>query len=216
MDVAIIGAGGQARVVYEILSCHPDYNVAAFVDNVIPKVPEIIMGIPVIGDHSVLPGLIKDGVSGAIIAIGDNATRAMRFEELRSLGFDMVSAIHPTAFIARNVSLGQGITVSIGAVINTNANIGDNAIINTNAIVEHEDKIGSHVHVGPGCAIAGRVTIKDGAFIGIGSVIKEYLTIGKNSIIGAGSVVLEDIPDNVIAVGTPAKVIKNRENNDGK
>lgn len=55
----------------------------------------------------------------------------------------------------------------------------------------------------------GKVIIKDGAHIGIGAIILPGVTIGTGSIIGAGSVVTKDIPDYCIAVGTPAKVIKN-------
>lgn len=54
----------------------------------------------------------------------------------------------------------------------------------------------------------GKVTIKDGAHIGIGAIIMPGVTIGKGAVIGAGSVVTKDIPDYCIAVGSPAKVIK--------
>jgi serine acetyltransferase len=54
------------------------------------------------------------------------------------------------------------------------------------------------------------VTVKKGTFIGIGTVVKEYLSIGENVTIGAGSVVLEDVPDNVVAVGAPARIVKNK------
>ena len=64
------------------------------------------------------------------------------------------------------------------------------------------------MHIAPGTVLAGRVTVNEGAFIGAGTVVKEYVTIGENATIGAGSVVLEDIPDNAVAVGAPAKVIK--------
>lgn len=210
MKIAIIGAGGQARIVYEILSYDRNIEVVAFVDNIVHGSDERIMGVPVLGDHSVLPKLIKNGVKGAIIAVGDNEIRATHFEKLRSMGLELVKAIHPTASIALSVKIGVGVTVAIGAIISTGARIGDNVIINTGAIIDHEDEIEDHVHVGPGCSLAGRVIIKRGAFIGIGSVVKEYLTIGENTIIGAGSVVLDDIPNNVVAVGAPAKVIKNR------
>lgn len=51
-------------------------------------------------------------------------------------------------------------------------------------------------------------TIGEGATIGAGAVINDQISIGKHSFIGAGAVVTKDIPDNVIAYGTPAKVIK--------
>ena len=216
MKIAIIGAGGQARIVYEILSYDRNMEVVAFVDNVIHGNDEQIMGIPVVGDHSVLPKLIESGVRGAIIAVGDNQIRATRFEELKGMGLELVNAIHPEAYVAPSAKLGSGVTIAMGAIISTGARIGNNAIINTGAIIEHENDIEKHVHIGPGCSIAGRVTIKKGTFIGIGSVVKEYVTIGENSIIGAGSVVLEDIPDNVVAIGAPAKVIKQRNKSDAK
>lgn len=52
------------------------------------------------------------------------------------------------------------------------------------------------------------VYIEDDAWIGACCIIMKGIRIGKNSIIGAGSVVVDDIPDNVIAVGNPAKVIR--------
>ena len=214
MQIVIIGAGGQARIVYEILSFDRNVEVVAFVDNVIHGNDEQIMGIPVLGDHSVIPRLLKDGVRGAIVAVGDNEIRAAHFEKLRGMGLELVNAIHPTSYIAPSVKLGSGVTVAIGAIIGTGARIGNNVIVNNGAIIDHEDEIEDHVHIGPGCSIAGRVTVKKGVLIGIGSVVREYLTIGENSIIGAGSVVLEDMPDNVVAAGTPAKVIKTRNEGD--
>jgi len=189
-------------------------EVVAFVDNVVHGNDEYIMGIPVMGDHSVIPKLLKNGVRGAIVAVGDNKTRAIHFEKLRGMGLEMVNAIHPTASIALSVKVGSGVTIAMGAIMSTGGRIGNNAIINTGAIIDHEDEIEDHVQIGPGCSIAGRVTIKKGAFIGIGSVVREYLTIGENTIIGAGSVVLEDIPDNVVAVGAPAKVVKTIDEGD--
>ena len=194
MKMVIIGAGGQARIVYEILSFDRNVEVVAFVDNVVHGSDERIMGIPVMGDHSVLPKLITNGVGGAIIAVGDNKIRAERFEELGGMGLELVNAIHPTSYIAPSAKLGSGVTVAIGAIISTGTRIGNNVIVNTGATIDHENEIEDHVHVAPGCCLAGRVTIKKGTFIGIGSVVKEYLTIGENVTVGAGSVVLEDIP----------------------
>lgn len=211
MKVAIIGAGGQARIVYEILSYDRNLEIVAFVDNVVHGHDEHIMGIPVLGNHSVVPKLMKEGVKGVIIGVGDNDIRAALFEKFTSMGLELINAIHPTAVIAPSAKLGKGVTITMGVCISTAARIGNNTIINTGATIDHENNVEDHAHIGPGCSIAGRVTIKHGAFIGIGSVVKEYITIGERTIVGAGSVVLADLPDNVVAVGTPAKVIKTRD-----
>lgn len=208
MKVAIIGAGGHARVVYEILRHDKNMEVTAFVDSVLRGADEKIMGISVVGDHSVLPNLIKEGVKGFIVAVGDNEIRKQHFLNIQNMGLEPINAVHPTAHIAYNAKIGTGVVIATAATIVTGAKIGNNTIINTGAIIEHEDIIEENVHIGPGTSIAGRVTVKKGTFVGIGCTIKEYITIGKNAVIGAGSIVLKDIPDNAVAVGAPAKVIK--------
>lgn len=210
MKIIIIGAGGQARVVYEILKHDRNVEVVGFVDPVIKEPNEKIMGLPVLGDFSIVPEMIKKGVKGFIVGVGSNQIRAQRFEEMRHLGLEPVSAIHPTANIAYNVEIGKGTVVSIGATIATGSRIGNDVIINTGAIVEHENIIEDSVHIGPGAVLAGKVTIKEETFIGMRVAVKEFTIIGKNVTVGAGAVVLEDIPDNVVAVGIPAKIIKNK------
>ena len=49
------------------------------------------------------------------------------------------------------------------------------------------------------------------SFIGIGATIIQEIKIGKNVTIGAGSVAIKDIPDNVIIVGNPAKIVKSKK-----
>lgn len=194
-------------MVYEILSLDRRVEVVALVDNIFHGADERIMGVPVVGDHSVIPKLMSKGVKGAIVAIGDNKIRGERFEECRELGLELINAIAPTAHIAHSATIGKGVVLSTGAIICTGAHIGNNVIINTGAIVEHEDIIEDNVHIGPGTVLAGRVTVKKGSFVGIRSVVKEYVTIGENVTVGAGSVVLENIPDNAVVAGSPAKLL---------
>lgn len=208
MKTIIIGAGGQARVICENLRHDRNVELVGFVDPVLKEPNEKIMGLPVLGDFSIIPELIKKGVKGFIVGVGDNKIRAQRFEEMKNMGLEPVNTTHPTANIAYNVKIGKGTTVAIGATIATGAIIGNNVIINSGAIIEHDNIIQDHVHIGPGAALAGRVTVKKRTFIGIRAVVKESLTIGENVVVGAGSVILEDIPDNAVAVGVPAKVIK--------
>jgi UDP-perosamine 4-acetyltransferase len=206
--VVIVGAGGHARVVSTILALDNGVTVVGFLDPVLKQPGERINGWPVLGDLDILPDLRRDGVSEAVIAIGDNALREMRMQQLSSLGFDLINAIHPTAIIEHNASIGLGVVVAAGAIICCNTVIGDNCIINTGAVVEHETKVGPNVHIAPGANIAGRVVIGHNSFIGIGATVKEYISIGENVTVGAGAVVVEDIPDNVIAVGIPARPIR--------
>jgi sugar O-acyltransferase (sialic acid O-acetyltransferase NeuD family) len=212
MKVAIIGVGGHARVVYEILRHDRNIEVAAFVDYIKRDSGEKIFAVPLLGDHSVLPRLLREGVTGAIVAVGDNKIRAAHFEKLKNMGFKMVNAIHPTAHIAFDVKIGVGTVIATGAKIITGAKIGNNVIVNTGAIIEHACVLEDHCHIGPGAVLPGEVIVKKGAFIGAGSVLKQRITIGENATVGAGSVVLKDIPASTVAVGVPAKIIKMKNN----
>lgn len=211
MKTVIIGTGGHARVILDVLNYDRNIEVVAFVDKTIRGSDEKIMGIPALGDHSVLPGLLKSGIKAAIIGVGDNKIRKVYYENIKNMGIELINAIHPAVHLSRNAKIGKGALIAAGATIATGAEIGNNVIVNTGAIIEHEDILEDHVHIAPGTVLAGRVKVKEGAFIGAGCVVKEYVTVGRNAIIGAGSVVLEDIPENAVAVGAPAKVIKTRE-----
>lgn len=60
----------------------------------------------------------------------------------------------------------------------------------------------------PGMNVYGRIKIGNNVFIGVHTIILPGVTIGNNVVIGAGSLVNKDIPDNVVAAGVPAKIIK--------
>jgi sugar O-acyltransferase (sialic acid O-acetyltransferase NeuD family) len=198
MNIIIIGAGRQARIVYEILSFNRSINIIAFVDNVSHAKGDCINNVPVLGDHSVIPGLMKDGVRGAIIAIGTNKIRASVYAKISGMGLEMINAIHPTAYISAGATLGNGISITTQVVVNDGAKIGDGVIIGTRATIDHECEIGDYVNIGQGCSIGGRAKINKGTTIGIGSIIGLYVNVGKNVVIGEGSVILEDVEDNVI------------------
>jgi acetyltransferase-like isoleucine patch superfamily enzyme len=86
--------------------------------------------------------------------------------------------------------------------------IGDACIVNSSANVDHECVLGHGVHIAPGATLTGCVEVGDRSFIAAGAVVLPRIKIGSDSIIGAGSVVTRDIPDNVIAFGSPARIIR--------
>lgn len=213
MNTIIIGAGGHARVVCSILdSSDPNVNVVGFVDFIPHDPEETIYGRNIIAELHELPDILANKVAVAgIVGIGDNETRKSRYNLLKQHGFITINAIHKTANIERDVQLGKGVVVCSGAYLCPMTSIGDNTIINTGTIIEHETQIGNHCHIAPGVNIAGRVKIGDGTFVGIGSTIKEYVKLGANVTVGAGTVILEDVPDNAVVVGSPARIAKFKE-----
>jgi sugar O-acyltransferase (sialic acid O-acetyltransferase NeuD family) len=118
---------------------------------------------------------------------------------------------HPTAERAETSTHGAGCSMGPGSVLAPFASLGNQVSINRNATVGHHTNLSDFVTLNPGCNIAGYCKIGEGVTVGMGANIIDGRTVGKNSIIGAGSLVTKDIPENVVAYGVPAKVIREKE-----
>ena len=168
-------------------------------------------GIPIVGADKDIPKLIKAGWKEAFITVGSVGSTKVRrklYDMIKGYGLSIPTIIDPTAAIAREVVIQEGVFVGKHAVINTGANIGTCAILNTGAIIEHDCKIGDFSHISPGCTLCGQVTIGSDSHIGAGAVVKQLVGIGEHVLIGAGSVVVKNIPSNVKAYGNPCEVVE--------
>lgn len=119
--------------------------------------------------------------------------------------------IHSGLDISKMSKLGKGILINSKVSIAAHTTIGNFVTINRNVSIGHHTIIGDYCSINPGVNIAGNIIIGEGTTIGIGSNIIDGVKIGKNTIIGAGSVVTKDIPDNVVAYGSPCKIIRKNE-----
>jgi sugar O-acyltransferase (sialic acid O-acetyltransferase NeuD family) len=118
-----------------------------------------------------------------------------------------VNIIHSGLDISKTSFIGIGALVNSKVSIAAHTTIGDFVSINRHVSIGHHTTIGDYCSINPGTNIAGNVTIGEGTTIGMGTNILHKVKVGKNTIIGAGSLVTKDIPDNVIAYGSPCKVI---------
>ncbi len=207
--VIILGAGGHAKVVAELLWAGGRYVPIGYLDA--DPTPRSVLGLGVIGSDNKLAEIRKTGVAHAFIALGDNKRRLAALARVTRNGYELVNAISPAATISPSAKLGHGIAVMAGAVINAETAIADLAIINTNASVDHDGRIGEAAHICPGCSLAGRVTIGKLAFIGTSSSAIPGITVGDNSVVGAGSSIVRNIPANSVAYGVPARIVRVHE-----
>lgn len=212
MDILILGAGGHGRVVLDILFQANQHNPIGFLDNNAALHGRRIDGLPVLGGIDTLADLRKRGISGAVIAIGDNGVRRSMGDLLERSDFEIISALHPSAQLARNTTLGKGVVIAAGALVCAHCQIGDYAILNTGCIVDHESMIGTAAHICPGVRLAGHVTVESGAFIGIGATVVQNVRIGFEAVVGAGAVVTQDVDPMTTVVGVPARAIKDAPN----
>ena len=113
----------------------------------------------------------------------------------------------------------------MGAVINIGAIVGAGTMIDMGAILGGRATVGAHCHIGAGAVLAGvvepasatPVIVEDGVLVGANAVVIEGVHIGRNAVVAAGAVVVEDVPDNAVVAGCPAKIIKMKdEKTEGK
>ena len=130
---------------------------------------------------------------------------------IQSLSPDMskfINVIHSGLDISKTSFIGIGALINSKVSIAAHTTIGDFVSINRHVSIGHHTVISDFCSINPGTNIAGNVTIGEGTTIGMGTNILHQVKVGKNTVIGAGSVVTKDIPDNVVAYGSPCKVIR--------
>ncbi len=200
--LVVYGAGGHGKVVAEILLAGRQ-EIAGFLDDNPALSGSLVLGLPI---FRAAEWLGKNAGARVALGIGNHAQREHAAQQITRLGGELITAIHPSAIIAGSARVGSGVVILPAAVLNPDCRIADGVIINTGAIVEHDVKIGRYAHIAPRCVTGGGVEIGDFAQIGIGAIVLPGKRIGKHAVIGAGAVVTEDIPDNVIASGVPARI----------
>jgi UDP-perosamine 4-acetyltransferase len=201
--ILVLGAGGHGKAVVDLLLAHGGWRIAGVVDAA-PRLA-VLLGVPVLGDESLLAGLAGRGIGCAHPAIGDNAQREAAAARLLAAGFALPALAHPAAVLGHGANLDEGAAVLARAVIGPDAAIGRLALVNTGAIVEHDCVVGEAAHIAPGAVLAGGVRIGRGAMIGAGAVIRPGVAVGERAIIGAGAAVLADVPAGATFAGVPAQ-----------
>lgn len=204
-EVIIVGAGAHSKVIIDIIQESNEFAIKGLIDE---HVGQELVGIPIIGNDDMLTQLYNENVRYAFVAIGNNQVRKKIQRRLQEIGYELINAISKGAIISKSVSIGVGVAIMPGAVINTQAKIKDGCIINTAATIDHDTVINSFAHIAPGTHVCGSSSIGEVSFLGVGTNVIDKVSVGDNTIIGAGSTVICNIPSNCTAVGTPAKIIK--------
>lgn len=201
----ILGASGHGAVVADIAKAF-GYREIVFCDDDPAKIGQTVLDCPIIGDRHAIP-------RGAQLAIGigSNSVRQEVIDQAAEKGWDLPILIHPSAVISPHSKIQAGTVIMANAVVNVRSEIGPGCILNTSCSVDHDCELGASVHIAPGVSLSGDVTVGKLSMLGTGSCAVQGVTIGSNSMIGAGSTVVRDIPDNVVAYGNPAKVVRGNE-----
>jgi sugar O-acyltransferase (sialic acid O-acetyltransferase NeuD family) len=206
-NLVIYGASGHGNVIADIVEKNGQ-TVLAFVDDNEALWNQSFCGYPVWGGYSQLIEHAGQEAFSVIIAVGDNRLRWKIRQKLESAGVLFGTAVHPSAQLGRDVSLGAGTVVMANSVINPGARVGSHCLVNTAVSIDHDCVIGDFTHLSPGAHLGGTVQVEDFSWIGLGASVINNIHVGEHSIVGAGAVVIRNVESYTVVVGNPATKLK--------
>jgi UDP-perosamine 4-acetyltransferase len=206
--VVIIGAGGHAREVHDILVASrragADMEVIGFIDEVGTRTS--MCGLPILGGFEWFKEVDRHEI-GVVCAVGTPKLSEALVLKAQSMNLHFVSAVSPLACVSPTAKIGRGAIVFPQVFVSCDVKVGDYATLNVASTVSHDARVGDFSNVSPGAHLAGNVTLGRGCFVGMGANLIQGVSVGSWSVVGAGAVVLDDVPQKVTAVGVPARVV---------
>lgn len=206
ITVVGLGAGGHAGVMLDILKHQRTYKPIGLLEADPDLCEREAYEMPVLHEDKASE-LLEKGVRHAFLGVRSQKStrnRIRMYERFKEMGFEFINVIDPRADIAVSATIGDGVSVMQGAIIQSNSVVGDNVIVNTGSIIEHDCRVGNHVHIATGAMLASNVIIEEGVHVGIGAVIRQGITLGRDSVVGAGAVVVKDVRPKATVAGVPA------------
>lgn len=198
--IVVIGKGGHAGSLVDILEREKKYEIAGYVVN--DKQETADGKYPVIGNDDSLEQIFQSGIRNAAMGvgyIGKSDVRERLYNKLKQIGYAFPVICDPSAVISQNAAIGEGCFIGKGAIVNINTAIGRMCIINSGAIVEHDCTVGDFSHVSVGSVLCGEVQIGRSVFIGANATVIQGKVIGNNCIVGAGTTIRKHMKDNRMA-----------------
>ena len=210
----MIGAGGHAKVLHELLSALGCHIVGVCDPQLLERGQTDWRGIAVFSEDEALLNfdVATVGLINGVGQLVSSTTRKKIYERFRQKGFNFPTLVHPAAWVATSANLAQGVQVMAGAIIQPDCWIGENSIVNSRASIDHDCVIGAHVHIAPGATLCGGIQIQDGAFIATGTTLIQGISVGANAVVSAGTTLTHDLQSNHTAFGIRASVRKNGSN----
>lgn len=182
--VIVIGAGGHGRSVAEAILLLGRDELVGFVDDGADANAKV-WTYPILGRTDSLHA-IRALADAVVVAIGNNAVRERLHAQVREAGFELLTVIHPTAFVSPTAILGAGCAVMAGAVVGTEAELAEGAIVNCGATVDHHCKVKAFGHLGVNACMAGGSVLGHRAWMQAGSALGYGVQVEAGAVLAPG------------------------------
>ncbi len=212
----ILGGSGIGMIAASIADILKNYELQGFLNDVI-QVGTLIgkyKKFPVIGKTEDVAKFIKMKDTFFFIAYVGLKNEKDTFEKINKLGIPsdrFASLIHPTAIMPDGYcKIGNGVLFAPLVQLSPDTTISDNCILLPNSFVGHDSTLDKYAHIATNGVVGANVQVGKAVHVGSNATIKEKVKIGDFALIGAGSVVLNDVLENSVVVGNPARLLKIR------
>jgi len=210
MVLAIYGAGGLGKEICDtaLMSNVDRYEEILFIDDI--KDIHEYYGKKVFSFELLIKEFTNDNCE-IIIGVGEPSVRSDLFQKVNDYEYRFATIIHPTSVVSSSCTLGQGVYIGPFSFVSSDSSVGDNVIIQPHAMLGHDTCVGHSSVISTNAVLAGNCIIGIRTFIALNVSVEQKITIGDDAVIGMASCVNRDIPSNVIAMGYPARVLKQNE-----
>ena len=199
------------KLVEAINNKHKTYDLLGFIESPDNEPTVDVLGYPILGRAEQIPQLQQKFEACFFSNVNYSPGKMHEADMLLAkYGCPTVSLVHPDIDMA-HVNHGRNIMLCEGSLLGSGVTIGNHLTCRLGSIITNDVIVEDYVYISPGVTVCGKVHLKQGCDIGAGATILPRVTLGRNVIVGAGAVVTKDIPDNVTAVGVPAKIIKHHQ-----
>jgi sugar O-acyltransferase (sialic acid O-acetyltransferase NeuD family) len=151
----------------------------------------------------------KDKFSDLVFYIGIGyhhlPTRLEIINHLKTLGRNVGTFIHQTAYVHSTATIGSGVLIYPGCVVDQDVHIGDGSILNNAVVISHGSQIGAATFLAPRVTLCGEARVGDFSFLGAGTLVSNGISIGKNVRVGIGSVITSPVRDGESVIGNPTR-----------
>lgn len=204
--IIVLCAGGHAKVLINVLlECKEE--IISVVDQDPRKHGSSLLGIKVMGGDELVLSHPPESIQlvNGLGSVDTLQPRRLLFEKFKQKGYRFATVIHPSAVVAREVTLGEGVQIMAGVVIQPGVSIDADTIINTAASIDHDCRIGTHTHIAPGAVLSGGVCVGSEVHLGTAAAATHGVEIGDRALVAAGSIVTRNIGAGCRVAGIPAR-----------
>jgi len=206
-SIIIVGAGGFGREIYlwaKETFPKDEYLIKGFLDDNIKALNNYNIGIKII--ESIINYLPEEN-DRFLIAIGEIQKKKELVTILKSKNAVFQKLIHPTAKVAKNTRIGEGVIICPFCLVSDHVVLDNFTMMNIYSSCGHDVNVGKYCILSPYYTINGFGIVEDEVFLGTHSTVIPGKKVGHNSKVSANSVVMRNVPSNKMVFGVPGKIV---------